>query len=76
MLAGLAVQDEEVARKIARKCIQLYDSEDKSDMAVYGRGHMLSKRFLDYSFPNGPLRPSLDEPLFLNSTSMNDWFEI
>ena len=68
LLAGLALPDDEDARSVARKAIRLFERADAHLATLYGRSHVLSKRFLDKDFQTTgtgdddiALRPLLDE---------------
>lgn len=66
ILCGLAADDEELARTAGRQAIAKFNCSDPSPIAIFGRSHRQSQRFLDVNFqgddPNDvALRPYLDE---------------
>lgn len=75
LICGIAVDDVEKARSIARRCIQLFEDSATDPMSLFGKKHIMAKRFLQYEYVGSdesdiPLRPLLDE--FVNGVPLND----
>lgn len=58
LLCGLALPEPEEARSVGRRCVELFDLSGTNAMALHGRKHSISKRFLSQE---GPLRRLVDD---------------
>lgn len=71
LLCGLAVREQERARAIGRRCVQMFDDAGNMDaMIIFGRRHPLTARFLNRNFAGQSLRTMLDQ--FLQGSDLSN----